>query len=68
MSIDLAKKYTIAEINQVVSKWLLKQENDAEENIFDEIFRDDDDMDPFGVGYFQKKKVKMRIQKKILIV
>ena len=36
ISIDLAKKYTIHQINQVVSKWLLKQDNETESKIFDE--------------------------------
>ena len=56
MSIDLAKKYTIAEINQVVSKWLLKQETEAEEKVFDEIFRDDDDMSPFWCRVFSEEE------------
>ena len=40
---DLARKYTTT-INDVVSKWMCKQSNDAETAIFDEIFRDDDDI------------------------
>ena len=44
ISYDLANKYTIAEINNVVSKWMCKNNNKTEEDIFDEIFRDDDDM------------------------
>ena len=44
---DLMKKYTIAEMNHVVSKWMKKESNDVEDNIFDEIFRDDDEMSPF---------------------
>ena len=44
---DLMRKYTIAEINSVVSKWMTKENNEVEESIFDEIFRDDDDMSPF---------------------
>ncbi len=40
-------KYSIHEINQIVQKWLLKQETKQEDKIFNEIFRDDDDMSPF---------------------
>jgi hypothetical protein len=47
LSHDLVSKYSIHEINEVVKKWLLKQENKQEEKVFDEIFRDDDDMSPF---------------------
>ena len=56
MSIDLAKKYSIPEINQVVSKWLLNQSNETEEKIFDEIFRDDDDMSPFWCRIFSEEE------------
>jgi len=54
MSIDLAKKYSIAEINQIVAKWLLKQGSEQEDKIFDEIFRDDDDMSPFWCRIFSE--------------
>ena len=47
LSIDLVNKYSISEINQIVSKWLVKQTNQTEDDMFDHIFRDDDDMSPF---------------------
>ena len=52
LSIDLANKYTINEINTVVSKWMCNQTDDTEDTIFDEIFRDDDDMSPFWCRIF----------------
>ena len=52
LSIDLVKKYSFAQVNQIVSKWLLKQVNETEEKMFDEIFRDDDDMSPFWCRLF----------------
>jgi hypothetical protein len=55
LSLDLANKYTIPEINTVISKWLINQSNTAEEKIFDEIFRDDDDMSPFWCRIFAEE-------------
>jgi len=47
LSHELMKKFSIQEINTIVEKWLLKKENEKEGKMFDEIFRDDDDMSPF---------------------
>jgi hypothetical protein len=47
LSHALTQKYSINQINDIVEKWLLKKNTDKEEKIFDEIFRDDDDMSPF---------------------
>ena len=33
LSLDLVKKYTIGEINQVVSKWMCKNNNETEEKL-----------------------------------
>ena len=55
LSQDLVNKYTIAEINTVISKWLSNQSNNAEEKVFDEIFRDDDDMSPFWCRIFAEE-------------
>ena len=56
LSIDLVKKYSFAQVNQIVSKWLLKQTNETEEKMFDEIFRDDDDMSPFWCRLFSEEE------------
>ena len=47
LSHALVSKYSIHELNQIVQKWLLKQGDARQDKIFDEIFRDDDDMSPF---------------------
>ena len=47
LSHALASRYSIHFMNQIVTKWLLKQSSEKEDKIFDEIFRDDDDMSPF---------------------
>ena len=47
LSVQLMDKYTIAEINEIVRKWLLKTDTKVESELFDEIFRKDDDMSPF---------------------
>jgi len=52
ISLDLADKYSITEINNIVSKWMLKKTDKTEDKIFDEIFRDDDDMSPFWCRIF----------------
>tara|TARA_B100001094_G_scaffold314746_1_gene353941 strand:- start:390 stop:1862 length:1473 start_codon:yes stop_codon:yes gene_type:complete len=55
LSVDLVKKYTIGQINEVVTKWMCKDNNSTEEKIFDEIFRDDDDMSPFWCRIFAEE-------------
>ena len=52
LSIDLVNKYSITELNNIVSKWMLKKTDTIEEKIFNEIFRDDDDMSPFWCRIF----------------
>ena len=55
LSIDLVNKYTIGEINNVVTKWMCKNNNPVEEKIFNEIFRDNDDMSPFWCRIFAEE-------------
>ena len=52
LSTQLMEKYKISEINDIVTKWLLKTDNDIEAEIFNEIFREDDDMSPFWCRIF----------------
>ena len=52
LSVPLMEKYNISELNDIVTKWLLKQDNETESQIFNEIFRDDDDMSPFWCRIF----------------
>ena len=59
LSQDLVNKYTIAEINTVISKWLSNQSNNTEEKVFDEIFRDDDDMSPFWCRIFAEEVLQL---------
>ena len=56
LSTQLMEKYKISEINDVVTKWLLKTDNDTESQIFNEIFREDDDMSPFWCRIFAEEE------------
>jgi|TARA_B110000971_G_scaffold70495_1_gene72230 hypothetical protein len=55
VSHKLMSKYSIHELNQIVQKWLLKQGDERQDKIFDEIFRDDDDMSPFWCRLYSEE-------------
>ena len=59
LSYDLANKYTIAEINNVVSKWMCKNNNKTEEDIFDEILETMMICHLFGVEFLEKMMMKI---------
>ena len=53
------EKYKIAEINDIVARWLLNtdpEQTSVESKIFDEIFRQDDDMSPFWCRIFAEEE------------
>ena len=59
LSIELMEKYKISEINDIVARWLLNvdpQQTSTESQIFDEIFRQDDDMSPFWCRIFAEEE------------
>ena len=63
----LMSKYSIHELNQIVQKWLLKQGDERQDKIFDEVFRDDDDMCHFGVDCIVKMMVMVKILKEVIM-
>ena len=54
ISKELCSKYTIKEINDTVQQWLLNNTDKRVEDIFDEIFRQDDDISPFWCRIFSE--------------
>jgi hypothetical protein len=51
----LASKYTIHQLNTIVRKWLLKQGTAQDDEVFDEIFRSDDDISPFWCRLYSEE-------------
>lgn len=51
----LASKYTIHELNTIVRKWLLKEGDSRDDDVFDEIFRADDDVSPFWCRLYSEE-------------
>jgi hypothetical protein len=51
----LASKYTIQEMNTIVTDWLLNKKDEMTEKNFNELFRDDDDISPFWCRLYSEE-------------